>query len=278
MEYTLRPLTPDFLSEGLRMEKAAMGDLCYLADVYEYYLTTVGEMTAVFAGDRLVGIGKLTVLWDGSGWLETLRVEPDWQRKGVGTAIYRRYMEQAEQLRLPRLAMYTGAANIPSAGLARCFGLERTSIFREYALPTAALPETPADGRGFAPVPEEEAFAVLSPYCQQYNGYFVMNRTYYRMNEGNCRGLAAAGRLWRDKESGTVLIAGARFQSDKGLHIGLLEGDRAHGLAFARLLAAQRGAGRLVCNFAVENPSLEAFLQQNGFTAGNDLMVMEVTR
>lgn len=73
------------------------------------------------------------------------------------------------------------------------------------------------------------------------------------------------------------MVAGARFQSGKGLHIALLEGDRSRGLAFAHLLARQRGAGRVVCNFALENPELEKFLQESGFqTTGGDLMTMEI--
>lgn len=272
MEYTVKPVTPEYLADALRVEKAAMGDHCYLADVYEYYQTTRGELTGAFADGRLVGIGKFTVLWDGSGWLETLRVEPDWQRKGVGMALYRRYMEQAEALHCPYLRMYTGANNIPSAGLARRFGLEKAAQFREYALPVRAE----GDGSGFAAVAVDQAFALLEPYFEKYNGYAVMNRTYYRLNEATCRGLAEQGRVWRHQESGTVLIAGARFQSNKGLHIALLEGDRDRGLAFAHLLARQRGAGRLVCNFALENPGLEQYLKQSGFeTTGGDLITME---
>ena len=274
MEVLLRPVTPEYLDAALRVEQGAMQNHCYLADVYEYYLTTTGELTGAFVGGELAGIGKLTVLWDGSGWLETLRVAPQWQRRGVGTAIYRRYMEQAAQLRCPYLRMYTGAKNVASAGLARRFGLETAMLFREYALP--ASPEQ-GDGAGFASVPADEAAELLAPWARRYNGYLVMNRTFYRFNEQTCRGLAQNGRVWRHEASGTVMVAGARFQSDKGLHIALLEGDRARGLAFAQLLARQRGAGRLVCNFALENAELESFVRQNGFAVtGGDLMTMEI--
>lgn len=274
MDYVLKPVTPEYLEEALRVEQGAMGNHCYLGDVYEYYLTTTGELTGVFVNGKLVGIGKLTVLWDGSGWLETLRVTPEWQRKGVGTAIYHRYMEQAAQLHCPFLRMYTGAKNIASAGLARRFGLEKAMQFREYDLPAAS---EKADGNGFVPVPEEQATALLAPWFDRYNGYVVMNRTYYRLNDQTCRGLAQCGRVWRHAASGTVMVAGARFQSGKGLHIALLEGDRSRGLAFAHLLARQRGAGRVVCNFALENPELEKFLQESGFqTTGGDLMTMEI--
>ena len=273
MEYTLKPIAPEHLAAALRVEKAAMGNHCYLADVYEYFQTTQGELTGVFAGGELAGIGKLTVLWDGSGWLEALRVAPEWQRKGVGTAIYRRYMEQAEALGCTALRMYTGIHNVASAELARRFGLQQAAQFREYTLPAA-------QGGGeedFSPVSPDEAFALLEPWFGRYNGYVVMNRTYYRLNEATCRGLAQNGRLWRHAQSGTVMVAGARFQPGKGLHIALLEGDRGRGLAFAQRLAARQGAGQLLCNFALENPGLEAFLQQNGFrAAGDDLITMEL--
>lgn len=271
----MKPVTPEFLAGALRVEKSAMPNHCYLSDVYEYYLTTRGELTGAFAGDRLVGIGKLTVLWDGSGWLETLRVEREWQRKGVGRALYGRYMEQAQQYGCPYLRMYTGADNVSSAALARVFGLSKAAQFREYS---AALPQE-TDGTGFAPVSEEDAFALLSPWFEKYNGYVVMNRTYYRLNEATCRGLAQNGRVWRHTPSGTVMVAGARFQPQKALHIALLEGDRQAGLRFAGLLAQQRGAGRLTCNFALENRDLEQWLQSAGFSApGGDLITMELKR
>lgn len=67
---------------------------------------------------KIVGIGKLTLLYDGSAWLETLRVDPAYQGNGVGKAIYRRYLEEAAELNAPALRMYTGVKNAVSAGLA----------------------------------------------------------------------------------------------------------------------------------------------------------------
>lgn len=273
MEYTLKPVTPALLPEALRVEHAAMGDHCYLGDVYDYYTATKGELTAAFAGDRLVGIGKFTVLWDGSGWLETLRVEPGWQRKGVGMALYRRYMEQARQYHCAALRMYTGVNNVASAGLAQRFGLKKACSFREYT----SMGLDGGNMGGFVLASPEEAVRQLEPCCAAYHGYVVMNRTYYRLNPETCRGLATAGMVWYEADSGSVAVIGARFQPDKGLHIALLGGDCLRGLALARALAKGRGSGRLVCNFALENPMLEGLLVENGFTtAGGDLITMEV--
>ena len=58
MDYVLKAVTPEYLEEALRVEQGAMGNHCYLGDVYEYYLTTTGELTGVFVDGKLVGIGK----------------------------------------------------------------------------------------------------------------------------------------------------------------------------------------------------------------------------
>lgn len=42
------------------------------------------ELTVACVDGVPVGMGKLTVLFDGSAWLELLRVQPDFQRKGGG--------------------------------------------------------------------------------------------------------------------------------------------------------------------------------------------------
>lgn len=84
-------------------------------------------------------MGKLTVLFDGSAWLELLRVHPDFQRKGVGRAIYQRYFEQIKALGCPAARMYTGVSNKASAGLAEQFGLKRRAQFHSMRIPTENL-------------------------------------------------------------------------------------------------------------------------------------------
>lgn len=270
MGYSVTACTRELLPEALRVERSAMGDHCYLADVYDYFQTTVGELSCVFEETRLVGIGKFTVLWDGSGWLETLRVEQPWQRKGVGRQIYERYLEQAKELGCPFVRMYTGADNVASAALARVYGLSVAQRFREYA----ATDFSGGDAGSFAPVEPARAWALLSPFCAAYHDYANMNRTYYKLNEATARGLAELGMIYEDG-AGNVAVLGARFQPDKGLHLALLGGDFDTGLRFAKAEAARRGVPKLTCNFAAEYEALETLLCAHGFAHVGEFITME---
>lgn len=130
MEFTTRAFSAPDLPDCLAIEQAAVRSNHYLADVLDYYTTTRGEFTVVCAEGKPIGIGKLTVLYDNSAWLELLRVHPQYQRQGAGTAIYRRYFEQLPQLGCGSAAMYTGVKNVASAALAKNFGLQKDSVFR----------------------------------------------------------------------------------------------------------------------------------------------------
>ncbi len=72
------------MEECCRVEALATPKLLYLKDAAEYYFDeTRGDLTCAFVGDRLAGFGKLSLLCDGSAWLEALRVDPAFQGMGV---------------------------------------------------------------------------------------------------------------------------------------------------------------------------------------------------
>ena len=124
MEYTLQKVNWGNIGEAVSVEEETLPNSCYLRDNSDYFLNqTKGELTLVLSGDEPVGIGKLSLLPDGSGWLETLRVRPDWQGQGVGKAIYNRWLKEAQQLGCPAVRMFTGTKNVRSRGLAERFGL-----------------------------------------------------------------------------------------------------------------------------------------------------------
>ena len=101
MQITTRPFQDTDLGRCLEIERAAVRSNHYLNDVIDYYRTTKGEFTLALADSFPAGMGKLTVLYDGSAWLELLRVHPDFQRQGMGKAIYRRYLEQVATFGCP---------------------------------------------------------------------------------------------------------------------------------------------------------------------------------
>ena len=123
MQITTRPFHNEDLAECLKIEAAAVPANWYFKDVLDYFTTTKGELTLGLVDGQIAGFGKLTVLFDGSAWLELLRVDPRFQRKGVGAHIYQRYLAQLEEMNCPAVAMYTGVRNVASAALAEKNGL-----------------------------------------------------------------------------------------------------------------------------------------------------------
>ena len=134
MEISLKKANREDKDECLLIEKAAMNDLCYLDHVWNYFNTTKGDLTCAYVDGIMAGIGKFTLLHDGSGWLETLRVDPKYQGLGVGKEIYNNYFEQAKRYGCKSMAMYTGSTNIVSAALASRFNLTIAQSFRGYNL------------------------------------------------------------------------------------------------------------------------------------------------
>lgn len=114
MQITTRPFQDTDLGRCLEIERAAVRSNHYLNDVIDYYRTTKGEFTLALADNFPAGMGKLTVLYDGSAWLELLRVHPDFQRQGMGKAIYRRYLEQVAAFGCPAARMYTVSKMLPA--------------------------------------------------------------------------------------------------------------------------------------------------------------------
>ena len=282
MEIKTRAFRHEDLEACLEVEKAAIkGDNHYLKDVEDYYRTTRGELTVVEVDGKIAGMGKLTVLFDGSAWLELLRVHPEYQRRGCGMAIYKRYMEQIEEMGCPAARMYTGARNVPSAALAERHGLHRSTEFHGMTLTLDR-----ADASLFWEPPMycrlngDEAIMELLPMKEQLGGYLGINQTYYEINEETLRGFAAAGWIYGDGK-GNVLVAGSRFQPNKALYIAAMKGDKRRALSYALNMMVMAGHQKIAAHFPVGEGAQELieFYAKHGFEQNpSDLVVMELKK
>lgn len=82
MQITTRAYQPEDFAACARIEAGAVRANHYFADVVDYYRSTAGELTVACVDGVPVGMGKLTVLFDGSAWLELLRVQPISAQRG----------------------------------------------------------------------------------------------------------------------------------------------------------------------------------------------------
>ncbi len=274
MEITLKKATLSDLDECYRVEALSTPKLQYLRDVSDlYFKESVGDLTCAYVDGVLAGIGKLTQLYDGSVWLETLRVDPKYQGQGVGKAIYRRYLEEAKELHAPFARMYTGVTNQVSGGLAAYNGFTLAYRGRGMHLP---IDVNAPMLQGFVQADGKRASALLAPLAESYGGFMVFNRTFYAMNDALYSALSDKGWVWENKESQSLVVLGARFQPKTALHIGVIEGDIDACLGLAQNLAKAAGAQKLSTMFVYNHPALEETLTTAGFTAdATDCIVME---
>ena len=274
MQITLKKANIGDRDNCLLIERAAMNNLCYLNDVWDYFNTTVGDLTCAYVDGEMAGIGKFTLLYDGSAWLETLRVDPKFQGIGVGKEIYMNYFVQAKQYDCKSMGMYTSANGVVSAGLAAKYGFRKAQDFRGYNLTDFTFTKNLND---FQIVTPKRAVVLIMPLADEYHNYIVSNRTFYRINEDTAMGFAMDGKVFEDKSSDSFIVCGARFQKKLSLHISMMGGNYYGCLEFAKNLATSKGIPRITFTFPLENPELEDFLIENGFEAEpTDLITMEI--
>ena len=88
MEMHSRKGTLADIERLVEIEESAVSGGYYLYDNRHFYFDGIlnkGEMVvALNEEEHPVGIGQYSILPDGSGWLECLRVEKQWQSQGAG--------------------------------------------------------------------------------------------------------------------------------------------------------------------------------------------------
>lgn len=273
MEFTVKIAGYDDLPEAARVERETMGDYVYLSDAWHYFQSLGGGLVCVYDGEKMIGIGRFSVLPDGSGWLETLRVVPEYQNMGAGKAIYKKWLEIAQRLNCPSMAMFTGVTNARSSGLAEKFGLK--TVAQHHGCHLTDL--SGGNPHGFVHTTWQRAVELIMPKKEEYNDYMCFNRTFHHINEANAKAFACEGKVFEDKESGSFIVCGARFQHQAAMHIAMMDGDLDKCIDFAVNYAKAQGLKKVSCTFAIENEKLEAALKKRGFSMDkNDLITKEI--
>jgi len=244
------------------VEKGATPGLSYINDVWEPFIKgSDGEFSAAFCGDELGGMGKLTRLYEDYAWLEALRVHPNYQGRGLGKAIYDRYMEQIAGMGLKAVGMYTNYENVASRSLAERYGLSVKERFSEYV--KADLTGQSAGLGGLRAVKEEHISSILPEQLDKIGKFIVLNRTFYPVRDGLFQKLAA--NKWLYTCGYGIIIMGYRFQPRKALHIAFMQGDKVKLLKIAEAYAVKIGAGSVSAMRSYDDEAENEFLTHQGF-------------
>ncbi len=264
----------------LQVEALSTPNLRYLGAVFEHWVhDQVGELIVAELEGEMVGVGKLTVVPDGSAWLEALRVIPAAQGQGVGKRFYERFFEIAAARRIPSMRMYTGIRNAASKGLAERYGFHLAATYRGSSVQLREFTGEYPDDFAFVQVTDpDRASKLLLPEKPAWNGFLVMNRTFYELTPTLCGEWAREGKVYYEAATDSLLVLGARFQADLGLHLSCLGGNLQRCLAFAARAARFSAAPKLFCLFPPQAAEIEQALLQSGFGLdSSDYIVMEIS-
>lgn len=275
-ELVLRKARNDDLEKVKWVESKSTPNLSYVGAVWEMFLSDeAGEFSVAEADGEVVACGKFTVVPDGSAWLETLRVIPERQGRGIGKRFYERFYDIARSRGVTTMRMYTGVRNVVSKGLAELYGLRLAETFRGAYLP---CDEAKDSNDSFRQVTDpDEATELLMPLGEEWKDFLVMNRTFYKLTPALCKYLAGKGMVYEDPESRSVIALGARFMPEQSLHVGAFGGDAKACLDLAMRLGAERGVESLSCLFPSSSAGIQDSLTQYGFKfLESDFIVMEV--
>ena len=265
-EYRLVKGSWENIADGVLVEEETMPNSCYLRDNSEYFLDkTRGNLTIVYSGEEPVGVGKLSMLPDGSGWLETLRVRPQWQGQGVGKALYRRWLTEREEYQCPALRMFTGTGNVRSRGLAEKNGFSLAGTVIGAVHETADTVSSQEALHSLEPVASrEQAHELLERYASRMEGFVVLNNTFFRCGEKTWDFLFEQGMVFSDG-NGSVAVVGARMLRERGLHLALYGGDSDKCLRFALAYTKSQGLPRLTVSYPPHCEEIRKDMEKHGF-------------
>ena len=247
------------LEAMMAIEKAAMPSNQYLFQTKtEMFDPTQGAMLTAYIDGKPVGISHLAFLPDGSGWFEILRVLPEYQKCGAGTAMWDKALEICEEKRLRSIGMFTGVEGHVSRKIAERKGLTLISTYDEYLIAREDIPEClkgdadkwnaimPSENpeeeackaTGFRSAEYSEIAAAVEAGKAGYDGLCDFNRTFYDYSEENLKWMCE-NKMVHIKDD-CIVFTGARFNKNAALETAFISGDVNEALKFA---AARLKAG-----------------------------------
>jgi len=277
MDIIIRPSHKSDYNQMLEVELAATPGLSYLPNVFDMFLhdTTGCFLTAEVEGN-VVGCGKFSMMMDGSAWLETLRVLPKFQGRGIGKAFYDEFLKLAMLKNISHLRMYTGLNNTVSKGLAEKYGFQLVGTFKTAVSPVMPY-LNPLETNTIHPVNNHyEASPIIDDYREAWGNIIGLNRTFFALNKSSTQELIKYKWLYASSNRQNSAILGSRFMPEKALYILAYHGDPKTILGFAMQKAIEVKTQKLICHFPASSARIYDDLSANKMQIEpSEIIVME---
>lgn len=199
----------------------------YVPEVWEDWLADEAGLVLVgeWAG-RVVALSKITFHSNGQVWLEGMRVEPDYRRRGIAGRFLEYSIDYARHAGARVVRLGTSSSNQAVHAIAARNGMVRVGT---YALRSAgARPEGPAPVRlGLDRVAEVHAVLRAGPVFHHGRGLYSVDWAWQELSDRRLEELLAAEQVIGWQAAGETLEAVAVLAvdaEDGRLWIGLVDG------------------------------------------------------
>jgi GNAT superfamily N-acetyltransferase len=224
----------------LHITRDTWGGNDYLPYVWNGWLhDTRGILMAAEMEGRMVGLQHVALMPDGTAWLEGIRVDPEAQGKGVGTALLDAGIEWARFMDCRAARLSTSSQNDASNRMAVSRGFDRVCSFKtaELSEPVGSPSEVVRIG-----LPSDNG-AVGQFLRTKGIRYYTEGWTAYELAPERTALLLAMGSIALVGRDAVDALAIATFNGKRPLlRLGLLEGSQDGMETLARWLA-HRAAG-----------------------------------
>lgn len=158
---SIRKLRDSDRNDVLEISKHVWEGHDYLPSVFDKWLRDVNShFYGIELDDRIVAVGNLRLVESGSvGWMEGLRVHPDYRGRGLANMVTQHFVDMAKDLRLPRLRLVTGSENLASLKLSKNAGF---SIILRMAVSWISKPKAFPEVQDYVPIKKRSPRSVCT--------------------------------------------------------------------------------------------------------------------
>jgi GNAT superfamily N-acetyltransferase len=199
----------------------------YIPEVWEEWLADEGGLVLVgeWAG-QVVALNKITFYPDGQVWLEGMRVDPDYRRRGIAGRFLEYSLDYARRRGARVVRLGTSSTNQAVHAIVARNGMERVGM---YVLRSAsAQPDGPLPVElGTDRAAEVEGVLLAGPVLDHNRGLYSVDWAWQELSGPRLGELLGAGQLvgWQDADGELAAVALVALDAeDKRLWIGLVDG------------------------------------------------------
>ena len=265
------------LRDAFPADRQAILDFCkstwpdygdYIPRVWRQWIAdTGGRLIVAELDERPVGIGKITQLSPGELWLEGLRVDPRYRRRGIARAMNLEVLRTVRRMKPRAVRFCTGMTNRATRRMAEKHGFRVAARLRYY-WQKARKAGVRGDFAVKRDIESVHDFILNSRFLRLTSGLIAEGWVFREFNRGLLEAYVKEKRVIVLTSSGAIVgVAIYPFEeNDRSLTLGFVEGDEASVALLARnCMYLARARNLSYCSAAIPSCSYARRIEHAGY-------------